>query len=54
MVSIGRANAQYGDTIDSLLQRAQHGLSGNQAAEPLRAAAAAAADPSSKNPSSKG
>jgi diguanylate cyclase (GGDEF)-like protein/PAS domain S-box-containing protein len=53
-VSIGRAGAAYGDTIDSLLQRARHGLSGNQAAEPLRAAAAAAADPSSKNPSSKG
>ena len=49
MVSIGRAGAQYGDTIDSLLQRAQHGLSGNQAAELLRAAAAAAADPSSNN-----
>jgi diguanylate cyclase (GGDEF)-like protein/PAS domain S-box-containing protein len=46
-VSMGRTGALAGDTIDSLLQRAQHGLSGSQTAEPVRAAAAAA-DPLSR------
>jgi diguanylate cyclase (GGDEF)-like protein/PAS domain S-box-containing protein len=43
-VSIGRASALATDTIDSLMQRALHGLGGNQAEALLRDAAAAGAD----------
>jgi diguanylate cyclase (GGDEF)-like protein/PAS domain S-box-containing protein len=46
-VSIGRTGALAGDTIESLLHRVQHELSGNQVELPGRAAAAAGANPSS-------
>jgi diguanylate cyclase (GGDEF)-like protein/PAS domain S-box-containing protein len=46
-VSLGRTGALAGDTIESLLQRAQHALRGNQVELPGRAAAAAGANPSS-------
>jgi diguanylate cyclase (GGDEF)-like protein/PAS domain S-box-containing protein len=45
-VSMGRTGALAGDTVESLLQRAQHALVGNQIAPPARAVAA--------NASSKG
>ncbi len=43
-VSIGRASALASDTIDSLLQRAQHELGGNRSEAPLRDAPADGAD----------
>jgi diguanylate cyclase (GGDEF)-like protein/PAS domain S-box-containing protein len=46
-VSIGRTAAVAGDTIESLLHRAQDALSGNQVALPNRAAAADGANPPS-------
>lgn len=46
-VSLGRTGALAGDTVESLLQRAQQALSGNRVELPGRAAAAAGANPSS-------
>jgi len=46
-VSIGRAEAEAGDTVASILQRAQPGIGANQGALPVRAAVAGAR-PSSK------
>jgi GGDEF domain-containing protein len=43
-VSMGRASALVSDTIDSLVQRAQHELGGNRGETVPRDAAAAAAD----------
>jgi diguanylate cyclase (GGDEF)-like protein/PAS domain S-box-containing protein len=43
-VSMGRASALASDTIDSLLQRAQHELGGNKGQAPLRDASAAGAN----------
>ncbi|MFZ0760724.1 MAG: diguanylate cyclase [Candidatus Sulfotelmatobacter sp.] len=48
-VSIGRTGALLGDTIESLLRRAQHELGGDQVALPVRHATAAGANPRSQS-----
>jgi hypothetical protein len=48
-VSMGHTGVLAGDTIESLVERAQHGLGGNQVASPLsRAAAVGEQTPSGK------
>jgi diguanylate cyclase (GGDEF)-like protein/PAS domain S-box-containing protein len=48
-VSIGHTGAVAGDTLASLMQRAQQAIIGNQVAPPVGAAAAAGANPSSRS-----
>jgi two-component system, cell cycle response regulator len=47
-VSVGRTGAVAGDSVESIVQRAEHALSGNQAEEPVRAAAAVGANSSGR------